>query len=581
MFEKSGRYLAFAKDSLINIVETTNWEIKFKLENNEIKNSYTACSFSHCGSYLAAGTSQGEMSIWNLADNSKIKGEIFGEENHPITSIEWNPKDHKEVAFCDLDGQLCTIKIKPSKHVDEDDDQTMEKGDEELRDPNDIYDAIDFRDDDDEDNENCIALEKLKNETLKTTESDSEEDDDAKTVKSQQMSVAGSTDIRPFKPFIVQPPFQPGSTPEHLEHRFMIWNHVGQVLSHSTVEENSIIVEFHDTTLHPSIHILNNLNHQMASLSTTSLALATKETPCKLVCIALLSSGNKEWSNTMPECEEIQGVAAGKSFVAVATDAGYLRLFTTMGTQREVVIIPGPFLCMSAFENKLAVAYHTSNTCNKYSIMIINILGLALSNRSIEVPLAPNTKLNWLGFSDCGSLIAYESSGRVLSYNIKKNFWMPICDLSEHVVGASDSFFIVGISEKSQKVRASLCRGLHYPLTNPRPILREIDYSLPLCSIESEKSKIEECLVRSVNFEMEAAAKAFVENGLKLFSTALNAELESRAFEIIELINDRKLIELAAKYASQKGRMHMSNKISKLLNDFQEKVTHVLRIKLF
>lgn len=355
----------------------------------------------------------------------------------------------------------------------------------------------------------------------------------------------------------------------------MVWNHVGQVLCHSTSEENSIIVEFHDTTLHPSLHILNTLNHQMASLSTTSLALATKETPCKLVCIALLSSGNKEWSTTMPECEEIQGIATGKSFIAVATDAGYLRIFTTMGTQREVLMIPGKFVCMSAYENKLIAAYHTSDTRNKFSIMIINVLGLTVSNRTIDIPFSQNIKLNWLGFSDYGSIIAHESSGRVLSYNIKKNVWMPICDLNEHIIGASDSFFIIGVSETCQKIRATLCRGTNYPLTNPRPILREIDYSLPLCSIEIEKSKIEESLIRSLNFEMESSSKLLVENGLKLFSTALNSELESRAFEIVELINDKKLIELSSKYASQKGRMHMANKILKLLNDFEEKVCYL------
>ncbi|CAG9804650.1 unnamed protein product [Chironomus riparius] len=568
-FEKTGRYLAFSKGSIVNVVETSSWDIKFKLENNEIKNTYTACSFSHCGSYLAAGTSNGEISVWNLTDNSKIKGEVFGEETHPITSIEWNPKNIKEFAFCDSDGQLSTIKIRANKNDDEDADILMENGDEVVRDPDDIYDAIDFRDDDDEDNENCVALEKLKNETMKTGADSDSEDEDSKTVKSQQMSETGS--VRAVKPFLLQPPFQPGATPQHLEHRFMVWNHVGQVQCHSTSDENSIIAEFHDTTLHPSLHILNTLDHQMASLSTSSLALATKETPCKLVCIALLSSGNKEWSTTMPECEEIQGIAAGKSFIAVATDAGYLRIFTTMGTQREVLMVPGPVVCMSAYDNKLVVAYHTSNTCNKYSIMIINILGLAVSNRTVEIPFAQNMRLNWLGFSDVGSIIAFESSGRVISYNIKKNLWMPICNLENHLIGASDTFFMISVSESTQKIRATLCRGTHYPLTNPRPILREIDYSLPLCSIETEKSKIEECLVRSVNFEMESSSKALVENGLKLFSTALNSELESRAFEIVELISDKKLIELASRYASQKGRMHMSNKISKLLNDFEEK----------
>jgi chromosome transmission fidelity protein 4 len=63
----------------------------------------------------------------------------------------------------------------------------------------------------------------------------------------------------------------------------------------------------------------------------------------------------------MPECEEIQAIAAGDSFVAAATDAGIIRFFTTMGTQREVVALPGQVLALAAHDNKLAVAYHTSN----------------------------------------------------------------------------------------------------------------------------------------------------------------------------------------------------------------------------
>ncbi|KAG5680390.1 hypothetical protein PVAND_009899 [Polypedilum vanderplanki] len=568
-FEKTGRYLAFPQGRLINIIETTNWEIKFKLENPEISSDYTACSFSNCGSYLSAGTMSGEISVWSLADNSQIKGEYVGEESHGITSIAFNPKDNEEIAFCDSDGQLSTVKLTKSKKITNGiDERDMQTNDENV-DPDDIYGGIDFRDDD-EDNENCVALEKLKNETMRNNGLDSEDDDDSKSVKSRQSTSVQSVKSL-VKPFQLQPSFQPSSTPVHLEHRFMVWNHIGQVLCHSSMEENSIIVEFHNVTLHPSLHIVNTLNHQLASLSETCLALATKETPCKLVCISLLSSGNKEWSTTMPDCEEIMCITAGSSFVAVATDAGYLRIFTTMGTQREIVMLPGQIVCLSAFGNKLVAAYHSSNTCNKYSAMVINIMGLEILNRVIDIPLASNTKLNWLGFSDCGSIIAYESSGRMLSYSIKRNFWIPICDLTNHVNGASDSFFIIGVSERSQKIRATLCRGTSYPLTTPRPIMREIDYSMPLCYMETEKSKLEDLLIRSVNFDVESANKVIVENGLKLFSTALNSELESRAFEIIELIRDRKLIELASRYSSQKGRMHMSNKVLKLLNNFDEK----------
>lgn len=571
-FEKSGRYMAYPSGKSINVVDTNDWDVKFKLENADVENEYSICSFSHCGTYLAAGTTKGEIAIWKMASKEPIKGEIQGEDIYAITAIEWNPKDKEEFAFVDLDGQLSTATIKLTK-PSEVSDVEMNGVEENIDDPDDIYGGIDYREDEadeDVDNENCIALEKLKNETLRN---EPESDDDMKSVKSVK-----SYSPVPYKKFQVQLPFQPGSTPDNLEHRFMMWNHVGQVICHLSDDENSIIVEFHDATVHSSLHIINTLNHQLASLSTTCLALATKETPCKLVCIALQSGGGREWSATMPDCEEIIGIATGDAFVAVATSADYIRLFTTMGTQREVISVPGLIVCTSALGNKLVVVYHTSETSNKYSIMVITILGLVMSNRTIELPMSNGSKLAWIGFSDVGSIISYESCGRVMSYNIKRNLWMPICDLNEHVIGASDSFFIVSVSERAQKIRATLCRGTSYPLTNPRPILREIDYLLPLCHMETEKSKLEEALIRATAFELDSSDKAVVEKALKLFSTAMTAELESRAFEIVELIGEKKLIELAAKYSSQKGRMHLTGKILKLLEDHEEKHEEKLSI---
>lgn len=450
--------------------------------------------------------------------------------------------------------------------ADEAEEEEMEH--EEGNEDDDMYGGIAFDDADDENNENCVSLAKLKNETLGLSQSSSDEDDD-KTVKSHSMSIAHAEPaVR--KPFLLQPPFQAGSTPTHLENRFMVWNSVGTVICHSS-DENSIITEFHDVTIHPSLHILNNLKHELASLSSSSLALATKETPCRLVCIAFISSGSKEWSTTMPECEVITNVASGATFVAVATDAGLIRFFTTMGTQREVICVPGPVVTMAASDTTLATAYHTSNSSNKFALMITNIVGSSMVSRVVDLPITSSAKLLWIGFSDVGSIIAFDSTGRVISYNSKRNLFYPICEMNNHVVGASDNFFIISVSEKEQKIRATLCRGTSFPLTNPRPIVREIDYSLPLCYMETEKSVLEESLIKASIFDTDSSDKTILEKGLKLFSSAMNSELESRAYEIVEMIANKKLIELAAKYASQKGRIHMANKISKLLMDFEEK----------
>lgn len=566
-FDRQGRFLAFPKSGTIEIVDTTNWETKHQLINDEINGKYTVCSFSHCGKFIAAGSSSGEISIWNFTDESKLKGEYSGEDNHSITTLEWNPKNNGELAFCDVDGQLCSVVLNTNRDSKFISDEEPEESEQEIDDnADDIYNTIDFHDDSSDDhNENCVSLDKLKNETLKINNSEDEQDVDNNSVKSGPPPLERYPLVKPYQ---CQPPFQPGSTPVGLENRFMVWNHIGQVICDSS---NSIIAEFHDVTVHPSLHTINNLNHEMASLSTACLALATRETPCRLVVIAFVSAGSKEWSTTMPECEEIRGIAAGDSFVAVATDVGFIRFFTTMGTQREVIVIPGPVVTLSASENHLAVIYYASHLCNQLSLMIVSLIGTVMMNRVVSLPLVPDSKLLWLGFSDKGSVVIHDSSGRVTSYCIKRNLWLPICDLTNHVVGASDRFFIVSVSESTQKIRGTLCRGATYPLTNPRPVVREIDYKLPLCYIETEKSKLEESLVRAVNFKMESSEKLIVEKGLMLFSSALNSELESRAFEIVELVNDKRLIELAARYASQKGRIHVSNKLSRLLMDYEEK----------
>lgn len=59
----------------------------------------------------------------------------------------------------------------------------------------------------------------------------------------------------------------------------MCWNEIGIVKCNATENgESTIEVEFHDTNLHHGIHLNNYLNHTMASLSSSVLALAC-ETP--------------------------------------------------------------------------------------------------------------------------------------------------------------------------------------------------------------------------------------------------------------------------------------------------------------
>lgn len=324
------------------------------------------------------------------------------------------------------------------------------------------------------------------------------------------------------KVYHLQPSFQPGSTPKSLEHRYMVWNDVGIVRAHATASEDSIEVEFHDASVHHGLHMVNHLHHTMASLSSTVLALCS-ENPSKLVCIALGGSGgSREWSMTMPNCEEILCVAASTKLVAVATDARFLRLFSAMGTQREIVSLPGPVLSLAAHGDRILVAYHSSPASDDQhiSMMLIQTIGLSLRCRDVKVALTPNSKLTWIGYSDKGSPVTCDSNGMVRLFSMRSNLWIPVCDTSLHTKGASDNHFIIEVSEASQVVRAILCRGHSYPVTTPKPMVKEIEMQLPLCDIEAEQSQLEESLVRNSSFNVDEPEKNIKEIAVKLFAVS-------------------------------------------------------------
>lgn len=428
----------------------------------------------------------------------------------------------------------------------------------------------------DADNENCVSLEKLKNETMRQNEGD--EIDDILDDVSVHSTIADSrreASVERFRVYPLQPPFQPSATSKSLEHRYMVWNHVGIVRAHKTDSENSIEVEFHDSSVHHGIHITNYANHTMASLSTTVLALCC-ETPSKLVCIALRDSGNREWSMEMPNCEEILCVAASEKLVAVATDARYLRLFSAMGNQREVLSLPGPVVALSAYADRILVAYHShaATEDQHISLMLLQSIGLSLRCRDVKVALTPGAKLTWVGYThDQGTPATCDSMGMVRLYSMTSNHWMPVCDTSLRTKGVSDSYFITAVSEGAQIVRGILCRGSVYPLTTPKPLMSELPMQTVVCDLESERSQLEDVLVRYGNFHADDAERVFKENAIKLFAKACRTEMEARAKELIEMIASPQLLSLAIKYAGNLGRIHLAEKLAELQPHMNELVS--------
>ena len=53
-----------------------------------------------------------------------------------------------------------------------------------------------------------------------------------------------------------------------------------------------------------------------------------------------------------------QNVAVNQKYIAVATDARLLRIFTVGGLQYQLLSIPGPIVSMAMSETQILIVYH-------------------------------------------------------------------------------------------------------------------------------------------------------------------------------------------------------------------------------
>lgn len=153
----------------------------------------------------------------------------------------------------------------------------------------------------------------------------------------------------------------PSSTPDHLDPRYLCWNHIGIIRSYGLQDENSINksieVEFHDTMFHNQIMFTNFKNYTMASISYTALILANDN---ELKVIPLKQSSN-EWDIKMNENEEILCVAVSENLIVLALNNYFIRVFSIYGTQLAVFIINGPIVCIASYKNRILLAHHLSS----------------------------------------------------------------------------------------------------------------------------------------------------------------------------------------------------------------------------
>ncbi|OWK54297.1 WD repeat and HMG-box DNA-binding protein 1 [Lonchura striata] len=550
----TGKLLAVPVDKVVKLFRRETWDSQFDLSDASITQPLNVVVWSPCGQFLAAGSVDGNLVVWNVETQQCIE-RMKHEKKYSICGLAWHPK-YKQIAYTDNEGNLGLLENigdveKPNDKVasavakdyndlfDGDDDDyfngdmieppsSPKTGDNEddaddlMQPPGHMRRALI---DDDDDNSLDIGLIKASSGLL-------EKEDDGDDQPGGFSALPPSSTQQPFydgpMPTPRQKPFQSASTPVHLMHRFMVWNSVGIVRCYNDEQDNAIDIEFHDTSVHHATHLPNSLGHTMADLSTEAILLAcesTEELGSKLHCIHFGSwDANKEWTVDMPKDEEIEAICLGQGWAACATTALLVRVFTVGGVQKEIFSLPGPVVSMAGHGEQLMIIYHRGTPCYVDSEGIVRML-----NR---------------GFG---------------------NTWIPVCNTREHCKGKYDHYWVVGIHENPQQLRCIPCKGARFPPTLPRPAVAILPFKLPYCQVETEKGQMEEQYWRSVLFHsyvdyLSKSGYEFDENA-KNQALSCKLERESRCVELAELMT-HSVLNLAIKYASRSRRLNLAQLLS-------------------
>ncbi|KAL6059444.1 WD repeat and HMG-box DNA binding-domain containing protein 1 [Balamuthia mandrillaris] len=379
-----------------------------------------------------------------------------------------------------------------------------------------------------------------------------------------------------------QPAFQPNSGPLTDSRRFLSWNLFGMIHSVSESTSSILEVEFSDQLSDQNLRSFRMSNLSDFSMGTmgpygalfAAKSDATQGIPSNIYRPFNSWAAKTEWTANLPFGEEVECIAVGSKWVAVATSRQYLRLFSYAGVQTGLFVLGGPVVALAAQRDFLAVAYHASAAVAAKQNIVVQLYDIYNQRIVTEKPLPLGDKgvtLAWIGFSEEGMLCIADSNEIVSALLPSWGWqWTPILDFAEVRKQKSDRHWVIGIKQDqliyvpvspsiiNEEASSSFgSSSVVAPCPLNRPTIRTCSLSIPLLQRDTKAGFDEERVLRNrlfsshELFQQRYSSRSLLSDpssGLSSFD--LSAALEEFSSSTSSEEN-KKLVQIQAKLDSQ------------------------------
>lgn len=305
-------------------------------------------------------------------------------------------------------------------------------------------------------------------------------------------------------------PFMPASTPlsekASKKVRILAWNLVGAVLSFDENTHDVVEVEFAEATRR-TLGIKDHFGYTVGCLSETGVFLGSHKTKEHGAVISFRPfnswAQNADWTQFMPENENIAVIALGDRFAAVVTTPNCMvRLFSLSGLQTSVYAIAGNVVTAAAAGDMLGIVF-----CEPDSVTLrVEILEISSIGEPVRVvyngpaKIGTGSALEWVGFTnDTQELCMYDSYGWLwmLTDASGTQRWIPVVQNGAKGAGCDWLWAISATAEMF--IGAPCLSNERYPPARPRPGPRSVQLSAPVIErvTKSGKPTVVERLLRT------------------------------------------------------------------------------------